>query len=74
MPAARTNGSPAAVWPQEQEPIICHCWAWRHGEMADHVDHTATLKRDRRLGLVLDEVWFAALEIEARLDPAELSA
>jgi hypothetical protein len=41
--------------------------------MADHVDQHATYERDRRLGLVLDEVWFAAIQIESRLDSAELA-
>jgi hypothetical protein len=74
MTACRSDSAPATPQAQDLEPILCRCSEWRYGRMADHHDWTAELKRDRREGRLLDEVWFAAVEIEARLDRAETSA
>ncbi len=56
-----SHGSETRTTWQEQDPILCRCWAWRHGLMADHVDHHATYERDKAAGRVLDEEWFASL-------------
>ena len=47
--------------PQDLEPILCRCWAWRHRLMGDHRDWVAELKRNRAAGRVPDDFYFAAL-------------
>ena len=73
MPTARANGTPAAVWPQEQAPILCECRAYRRGRIGPHRDHRSEYARNRRLGLVFDDFAFAAIALETQLDPEELA-
>ena len=63
-----------AAEPQGSEPILCRCWAWRHGLMGDHRDWLAELRRNRALGLVPDDFYFAAVTGEARLGSAEVAS
>ena len=61
---------------QEQalEPIECQCSEARHQRRGPHRDWRAELERARRAGCVVDEIWFAAIAVEAGLDRAEPAA
>jgi hypothetical protein len=68
-----TTSRPDPWEPATSNPILCRCWAWRHNLVGDHIDHVATLKRNRALGLVPNDWYFATIQLEARLDPSEVA-
>jgi len=63
--------SAAAAWPQH--PILCRYRRWRLGLLGDHRDHLAEYDRARLAGRVPDELWAAAMAVEARLDRSDLA-
>ena len=45
-PTIQGQRSVAPSWPQDAEPILCRCRAWRRGLLSDHRDHVAEFERE----------------------------
>lgn len=57
----------------QAELVPCHCTAWRHRQIGDHLNHRATLARLTAAGRVPDDLYFAAVAIESRLELADVA-